>query len=183
MNFNDFYICMLYAGEPEAVRLSKLPNLVVVQDGDRNVLSTDWYKEDHNIFLRSLDHDFATQRNRVHDFVPKGAWLCWLDADEEVWAESFIAGLNTLMADQRDFDCARITRINTVTNSDGMIVCGSIETHCRIYRNFPYIKWEGKIHEQLTGFRNQAPDFAQLMVNHCKTQERQDSQTRFYAGF
>lgn len=180
MNFNDFYICMLYAGEPEAVRLSKLPNLVLVQD----TLKCDWNLmfPVHQKLMRPLT-DFSNQRNSLHGVLPKGAWLCWLDADEEVWTESFLAGLNTLMADQRDFDCASITRINTVTNSDGMIVCGSIETHCRIYRNFPYIKWEGKIHEQLTGFRNQAPDFAQLTVNHCKTQERQDSQTRFYAGF
>lgn len=181
MNFNDFYICMLYAGEPEAVRLSKLPNLVVIEDTDK--VTNSFPIKCRISSVRRLEQDFASQRNSVHGILPKGAWLCWLDADEEVWTESFLAGLNTLMADQRDFDCGRITRINTVTNSDGMIVCGSIETHCRIYRNFPYIKWEGKIHEQLTGFRNQAPDFAQLTVNHCKTQERQDSQTRFYAGF
>lgn len=171
---------MLYAGEPEAIRLSELPNLAIVQDLSKSLPA--FPKRTSFWFEWPLNHDFASQRNSIHEKLPQGSWLCWLDADEEVWTESFLAGLNTLMVDQRDFDSARITRINTVTQG-GVIITGSIEPHVRIYRNFPYMKWVGKIHEQVTGYRKMAPDFAQLTVNHCKTKERQDKQTEFYAGF
>jgi len=177
---DEFYFCMLYAGEPEAVRLSHLPNRIVVVDTDR--VAPFKGQAEQKLMFSSLNNDFAKQRNSVHASIPEGAWLCWLDADEEIWIESFIAGLKTVMADQRDFDTARITRINTVTK-DGFIVVGSIEHHYRIYRNLPHIQWVGKIHEQVTGFNKPAPDFAQLTVNHCKTQERQDAQSKFYAAF
>lgn len=52
----------------------------------------------------------------------------------------------------------------------------------RLYKNSPEIKWEGKVHERVTGFKHfghmpYEPDFA---IRHFKDIKRQESQNAFY---
>ena len=52
----------------------------------------------------------------------------------------------------------------------------------RIYRNSPEIKWEGKVHERITGTKTFTllPAEEVWSLYHPKTIERQEKQNNFY---
>ena len=52
----------------------------------------------------------------------------------------------------------------------------------RVYRNHPDIKWEGKVHERITGYKTSAtfPDEEEWALYHIKDISRQRAQNDFY---
>jgi hypothetical protein len=53
----------------------------------------------------------------------------------------------------------------------------------RIYKNSPdRIKWQNKVHEVLTGYKQYAtlPEVPALSINHTKTIEKQEKQNNYY---
>jgi len=52
----------------------------------------------------------------------------------------------------------------------------------RLYRNSPAIKWEGKVHEKITGFKTwtKFPEALEMALFHPKQIERQERQNEFY---
>ena len=64
---------------------------------------------------------------------------------------------------------------------DAPIICWP-DKQMRLYKNTPTIKWEGKVHERLTGFDNYSmfpmtPEFA---IQHHKEIRRQEQQNNYY---
>ena len=54
--------------------------------------------------------------------------------------------------------------------------------HLRIYANKPEIKWEGKVHERITGYKtiSKFPDQKEFALWHVKQIDRQEKQNKFY---
>lgn len=55
----------------------------------------------------------------------------------------------------------------------------------RIYKNSPKIKWQGAVHEKLTGYENFAflPEVEEFSLYHPKTIERQEKQNQTYSSY
>ena len=53
----------------------------------------------------------------------------------------------------------------------------------RICKNIPEIRWEGKVHERLVGYKKHSslPPNYELDLQHIKTIEKQRTQNEFYA--
>lgn len=53
----------------------------------------------------------------------------------------------------------------------------------RIYKNLPSLRWKGKVHERLDGFKtiSQIPPTEELALHHPKTIERQEKQNEYYS--
>ena len=116
-----------------------------------------------------------------------------LDADEMI-SRWMIQNVHEIIAGNEGIDLIYLPRINTVD--------GITEEHCRMYgyrldengwvnfpdwqgrifRNRPNIRWEKKVHEQITGFKTYAtlPTDKPFCILHPKTIEKQVEQNRFY---
>ena len=53
---------------------------------------------------------------------------------------------------------------------------------CRILKNVPYIKWQNKVHEILTGYKteSQLQQMMNFVFHHLKNIDRQEKQNEFY---
>ena len=62
------------------------------------------------------------------------------------------------------------------------VVCAP-DYQTRVYRNHVDIKWEGKVHERIVGYKNMAPLPAEeeWSIYHIKNIERQREQNEFYS--
>jgi hypothetical protein len=66
-------------------------------------------------------------------------------------------------------------------NEKGWVMFPDYQT--RLYRNTEEIKWEGKVHERIIGYKTQAPlpDEEEWCLYHIKEIERQRKQNDYYA--
>lgn len=56
------------------------------------------------------------------------------------------------------------------------------DRQARIYKNTPEIKWEGKVHETVKGFKTYSPlpKLEEWALYHPKTIDRQEKQNKYY---
>ena len=124
-----------------------------------------------------------------------GDWIINLDADE-IPHEYLIKNLSAILEQNPDVDMAVVPRINTVEgiteehlklwgwrmNEKGWI--NYPDGQGRFYKNSPKIKWQGTVHEKLTGYENFAflPEIEEFSLYHPKTIERQEKQNQMYSN-
>lgn len=147
--------------------------------------------EYHRIFF-DLNNDFASFKNNLKEYCTRD-WIVFLDADE-YFNEYLIGILKSVLLINSEIECIKIPRVN--------IVEGITEKHIikwgwnlneknwvnypdfqmRICKNIPRIKWEGKIHEKLVGWKNisQFPMEEEWSLIHPKTINKQEQQNKFY---
>ena len=138
-----------------------------------------------------LMNDFGNFKNQINKHCT-GDFILQIDADE-IPNKSLIENLPHIIQ-SNDFDVCMVPRVNTVE--------GLTETHIqkwgwkvnekgwvnwpdyqmRLYRNDPAIKWEGKVHEKITGFQTWTmfPEVEDMALYHPKQIDRQEKQNEFY---
>ena len=143
------------------------------------------------LVLCPLDNDFSKFKNFLNKFCT-GDYIFQIDADE-IPNEYLIENLPTIL-ESNDFDVCMVPRVNTVeglteshiqkwgwrVNEHGWVNWPDYQM--RLYRNDPAIKWEGKVHEKITGFKTwtKFPEALEMALFHPKQIERQEKQNEFY---
>lgn len=138
-----------------------------------------------------LNKDFAQFKNRLNSQC-LGDYIFQIDADE-IPNEFLIENLHHIIQ-SNDFDVCMVPRVNTVeglteahvqkwgwkVNEKGWVNWPDYQM--RLYRNDPAIKWEGKVHEKITGFQTWTmfPEAEDMALYHPKQIERQEKQNEFY---
>ena len=144
------------------------------------------------LVLCPLDNDFSKFKNFLNKFCT-GDYIFQIDADE-IPNEYLIENLPTIL-ESNDFDVCMVPRVNTVeglteshiqkwgwkVNEHGWVNWPDYQM--RLYRNDPTIKWEGKVHEKITGFQTWTmfPEVEDMALYHPKQIERQEKQNEFYS--
>lgn len=141
-----------------------------------------------------LSKDFATYKNNLKNCCTKD-YVFFIDADE--YPDTYLLEvLPKLLKANTNVDLFLVARINTVegitpehikkwgwrVNDDGWINHPDYQT--RIIANKPELKWVGKVHEKIEGYKtlSQLPsDIHQLALHHPKTIDRQEKQNAFYS--
>lgn len=137
-----------------------------------------------------LKKDFATYKNNLVKSC-KCSNIVFIDADEYITKE-FIEYLPSIIELNSDVDVLSIPRWNTVegltpehikkwgwrVDELGRVNWPDLQT--RIMKNIPGLKWDGKVHERITGWRiiSRLPD--ELCLYHHKTIDRQEKQNELY---
>jgi glycosyltransferase involved in cell wall biosynthesis len=141
-----------------------------------------------------LDKDFATFKNNLKNHCTKD-YIFFIDADEYP-TEHLLKLLKQVITANSGVECFALPRINTVKgltsehinkwgwfiNDKGWINYPDYQT--RICKNTPEIKWTGKVHERLTGYKVSShfpPEHEDWVLIHPKTIERQEQQNNLYS--
>lgn len=140
---------------------------------------------------RSLDDDFASHKNYLNSLCT-GKYIFQIDADEKL-NSNLLNYLHDII-DNNDIDLYIIPRINIVNglteedirrwgwrvNDKGWVMWPDYQS--RLYRNVESIKWEGKVHERIVGYKTMAPlpDEEEWCLYHIKEIERQRKQNNYY---
>lgn len=138
-----------------------------------------------------LNGNFAEHKNFGHQFC-KGKYIFQIDADETVRPE-LLENLHEIL-EANDVDMYAVPRINIVNgltqedvqrwgwrvNERGYVQWPDYQT--RLYRNAPNIRWTGKVHEQIVGFKSFSPlpSEEEYCIVHIKEIERQRQQNNLY---
>lgn len=153
------------------------------------------YIDKQNLFLyyRPLNRDFASHKNYLNSKCTKH-WIFNLDADEYP-TDDLIANVKELLKLNDSVDLIAVPRINIVKGltQDHVIRWnwqidekGRVnwpDYQLRLYKNVPYIKWEGKVHERPTGWKvgSHLPfDVDNLALVHIKDIKKQEQQNTLY---
>ena len=139
-----------------------------------------------------LNNDFATFKNELFKQAT-GDYIFQIDADEIPHAD-LIKLLPLLLEQNSEVDLFFVPRVNTVegltqehiikwrwnVNEKDWVNFPDYQT--RIYRNSSEIKWEGKVHERITGTKTFSPLPAEEVwcLYHPKTIEKQEKQNNLY---
>lgn len=147
----------------------------------------------HKYITYPLNNDFANFKNNLKSNCQKD-YIFFIDADEYL-SESLLAYLPIVLKDNPEVDLFVVPRVNTVSNltqewiarwgwrvdNDGRVNWPDYQT--RICKNSEDIKWQNKVHEQLTGWKSVThfPDEDDTWaLYHPKTIERQIKQNLYY---
>lgn len=134
--------------------------------------------------------DFAAWKNMLNSYCT-GEYIFQLDADE-IPEEILIKKLPEILEYNSIVDLIWVPRDNRVegltaddirawhwrVEANGRVNWPDLQG--RIYRNVPNLKWEGKVHEKITGAKTYAflPD--DLFLHHDKKIEKQREQNALY---
>ncbi len=146
------------------------------------------------MYLFPLNNDFATFKNELKNHCI-GDYIFQIDADEG--PNKYLIHALPAILEMNQVDLYLVPRVNYVNNiteqhihrwgwrvdDQGRINWPDYQT--RIYKNSPEIKWEGRIHERITGYKtiSQFPiDTKDYALYHIKSIQRQEQQNQFYAG-
>jgi hypothetical protein len=177
--------------EDEIIILSDLHNTA------KEVLDIiQFYSENYNLvkhFKRSLNKDFASQKNFLFDLCEKD-YIFNIDADElpNVYLLENIKSILDKNNTVELFILPRVNIVNGITkeyitkmrwnvNEKGWI--NWPDSQQRISKNNDKIRWNGKVHERLIGYNNVAnfPLDEKFCLYHIKEFKKQIEQNNFYS--
>jgi glycosyltransferase involved in cell wall biosynthesis len=171
--------------------------IVVVDDNSTDeytlsVLESHHSLEAISLYQHELNNDFATHKNFLNSKCT-GDYIFQIDADETLHP-TLLKYLHDVLEYNADIDLFMVPRVNVVNgltdediqrwgwnvNEFGWVMFPDYQT--RIYRNKESIKWEGKVHERITGHKLQTmlPAEEEWAMYHIKDIERQRKQNNFY---
>jgi len=138
--------------------------------------------------------NFSEWKNELNRMC-KGDFIFNIDADE-IPHEKLIHFLPELIKNNPEIEVMLVSRVNTVTgiteehilkwgwnvNEKGWV--NWPDRQMRIYRNSPNIKWMGKVHEKVEGYKTVSyiPPVEEWSLYHPKSIERQEKQNNFYSN-
>ena len=170
--------------------------IVVVDDNstDPFTLNLLYDYADRNIiqlYSHELNHDFGAHKNFLNSKCT-GKYIFQVDADEK-FNSNLLTYLHDII-DNNDIDLYMIPRVNVVNgltdedirrwgwriNDKGWVMFPDYQT--RLYKNIPEIKWEGKVHERIVGYKTTAPlpEEEEWILYHIKDVDRQRKQNEYY---
>lgn len=140
-----------------------------------------------------LNNDFAAFKNNLKNNCT-GDYIFFIDADEYLSAH-LLRLIKQVLESNPEVDCYGVPRVNTVkgitdnhvkqwhwrVDEYGRINWPDYQT--RICKNIPSIKWIGKVHERLEGWKTSSifpAEFEDWAMYHPKDIERQEKQNSYY---
>jgi glycosyltransferase involved in cell wall biosynthesis len=177
------------------------------QTGDEIVVVDDYSTDEFTVALldayatggeiklikHALNNNFAEHKNFLTQQC-SGDYIFQVDADETLHT-NLLTYIHDLIEHNPQIDLFAIPRVNVVTgltdediakwgwrvNEQGWVMFPDYQT--RVYRNHADIKWEGKVHERIVGYKNMAPlpDEEEWALYHIKDIDRQRLQNEFYS--
>jgi len=145
-----------------------------------------------SLYSDNFDINFADWKNKLRNFCI-GDYIFSIDADEIPHID-LIKVLPLMLEQNPEVDMFLVPRVNTVegltpehiakwrwnVNEMGWVNFPDYQT--RIYKNIPEIKWEGKVHERITGTKtfSSLPADEVWSLYHPKEITRQEKQNKFY---
>ena len=154
------------------VKLNKLPNFQVWRG----------YFENH----------FANWKNKLTEYC-SGDYIFQIDADEI--PHKFLLENLPYVLENSEVDLLYVSRVNTVkgltpehiqkwrwnVSEEGWV--NWPDRQARIYKNSPEIRWEGKVHETVRGFKTYSPlpELEEWALYHPKQIDRQEKQNKYYS--
>lgn len=145
------------------------------------------------LYNHPLDNDFAGHKNYLNSLC-QGDYIFQLDADEKIH-DNLLTYLHDIVYNNTNVEMFLIPRVNVVTgltdadvqrwnwqvNEKGWVMFPDYQT--RLYKNTPEIKWEGKVHERIIGYKTHAPlpPEEEWSLYHIKDIQRQREQNDYYA--
>ena len=179
----------------------------VVDDGDEIIFLSDFsdyptlsllenFRDNSNlsveIYSHNLNNDFASHKNYGIEQC-RCEWIVQLDADE-LMSHGLANNLHTLLEYNDDTELFLVPRVNIVegltqedvnrwgwqVNDQGWVMWPDYQT--RIFKNNEEIRWEGEVHERITGFQSYAPlpEEEDWALYHLKDILRQREQNDLY---
>jgi glycosyltransferase involved in cell wall biosynthesis len=149
---------------------------------DRNIIQ---------LYSHELNHDFGAHKNFLNSKC-NGKYIFQVDADEK-FNPNLLTYIHDII-DNNDIDLYMIPRVNVVNgltdedirrwgwriNDKGWVMFPDYQT--RLYKNIPEIKWEGKVHERIVGYKTTAPlpEEEEWCLYHIKDIDRQRKQNDYY---
>lgn len=173
--------------------------IIVVDDNstDPFTLNLLYDYADKNIiqlYPHDLNNNFGEHKNFLNSKC-NGKYIFQVDADEK-FNDNLLTYLHDII-DNNDIDLYLIPRINIVNgltdedirrwgwriNDKGWVMFPDFQT--RLYKNIPEIKWEGKVHERIVGYKTTAPlpEEEEWCLYHIKEIDRQRKQNEYYDTF
>ena len=138
-----------------------------------------------------FDGHFGNWKNKLTDLC-NGDYIFQIDADE-IPSKILIQNLHDILK-MNEVDVVLVPRVNTVegltqehidkwgwnVNPHGWVNWPDYQV--RIYKRNERIRWEGKVHERITGITkfSQIPPVEELAYHHPKPIERQERQNAYY---
>ncbi len=187
--------------------LTQLRTFIEDNDTEDEIVILDDYSEDPDTVVilethaaesyvslhrRSLDRDFAAQKNHLNSLCT-GDFIFQIDADETL-APELLESLHEILEGNRNVDLFFVPRVNTVenlteehiqqwgwtVNEKGWVMWPDYQT--RLYRNDLKISWAGKVHERVLGHKSFArlPMEESMAILHHKHIDRQEAQNAMY---
>ena len=147
-----------------------------------------------NLSLFDFKMNFADYKNKLFDLCSK-RYLFQIDADEQIPIS--LIHLLRLVAEQDEVDLLWIPRINKTygisreeeeedKRINNMGWKGFPDMQARFVKNVDYIRWKGKVHEILSGAKNQhSINYTPIelcSILHVKDKEKVDKQLEMYAS-
>jgi len=139
-----------------------------------------------------FDGHFANMKNHLTSLCD-GDWIVQLDADEMV-TKLFLEYVKKSIELNPEMHLFLIPRINTVegltqehiqkwrwnVNENGWVNFPDYQQ--RVYKNDGVVKWQNKVHEQITGhsFFGMFPNIPEICIHHHKDIKRQEKQNEYY---
>ena len=140
-----------------------------------------------------LNKDFATFKNVGYELFEDCDWIFQIDADE-LPSSTLIENIHDILKMNPTIELIYVPRINTVegltqehiqkwqwnVNAEGWVNWPDYQG--RIYKRNKNIKWDGKVHERITGVKylSHLPPNEELAFHHPKTIQRQEQQNKYY---
>lgn len=142
--------------------------------------------------FHSLNNDFAEFKNNLFKNCTK-EFIFQIDADEEITQDQ-IHLIREILELNLSVDCFLVPRINKVEGLTREHVgkwgwrvdeeerINWPDYQFRLCKNKPEIKWDGKVHEKLVGYKQMSllPAEPVLALQHYKTIQKQEKQNDFY---
>ena len=138
-----------------------------------------------------FDGHFANWKNHLNSLCT-GDFIFNIDADEI--PNKFLIQNLPYVLDNSQVDLLHVARINTVegltpqhiakwgwfVDENGWI--NFPDRQARIYKNTPEIRWEGKVHETINGYKTYSPlpKVEEWSLYHPKDIKRQEKQNEYY---
>lgn len=140
--------------------------------------------------------NFSDWKNKLNSLC-NGDWIFNIDADE-IPHVFLLSNLHEIIETNPEIEAYWISRINTLEGDPNEIknyiksqnwiidknnYINFPDKQLRLYKNSPNIKWVGKIHERIEGYKTitSLPEEQQYCLYHPKTLERQIKQNNFYS--
>ena len=144
------------------------------------------------IYSHKLNMDFAVHKNYLFSKCTKD-YIFNIDADEYP-SKHLISNLHNILKDNPTIDLFIVPRHNTVAgvtdefiqkynwSVDHMERINWPDLQSRILKNVSHIKWDGKVHEHLNGYKSFSylPMTADFALIHPKSFDKQKYQNEFY---
>ena len=172
--------------------------IVIIDDysDDEETLDTIRYWRNQNteisFYQRHLQKDFGAHKNFGIEKCSKH-WIFQIDADETL-GSVLEENVHSLLLDNSEIELFLVPRVNIVNgitqedvkkwgwvqNEKGWNMWPDFQT--RIFQNTKNIKWQGKVHERIVGFKTwvNLPEEEEWSLYHIKDVERQRSQNELY---